>query len=53
MVSDRPPTPDRIKLEQITTERVEIYHWVPPRHGERITIEAKLFSIDDSIPSMV
>ena len=51
-VSNRPPTPSQVKLAKITTEMVEIYRQVPPPLGDKITIEADLFSIDDSIPSM-
>ena len=50
-LSNLPRPPAYIKLSQITTERVELYHQVPP-HGEIIPIEEDPFLIDDSIPSM-
>ena len=51
MDTNRPLPPARITLEQITTDRVEIYQQVPHLEG-RIPVEADSFPIYDSIPYM-
>ena len=48
-VVDRAPPPPRVTLERITTERVELYIYVPPP-GTNIPISVQLFLVDDSFP---
>ena len=47
---DRSPPPNRVTLEQITVDWVDLYSYVPPP-GENIPISVEPFPVDDSVPT--
>ena len=47
---DRDPPPDRVILERITAERVDLYSYVPPLGGD-IPVSVEPFSVYDSLPT--
>ena len=47
---DRDPPPAWVTLKQITSERVELYSYVPPP-GANIPISVEPFPVDDSVPT--
>ena len=47
--SDRDPPPNRVTLERITEEQVDLYSYVPPP-GVNIPISVDPFPVDESVP---
>ena len=47
---DHAPPSDRVNLEQITDERVQLYSYVSPP-GMNIPISVQPFPMDDSVPT--
>ena len=48
--SDRDPPPNRVTLERITEEQVDLYSYVPPP-GVNILISVDPFPVDDLVPT--
>ena len=47
---DRAPTPDRVTLERIMAERVDLYRHILPL-GENTPVSVHPFHVDDSVPT--